>query len=95
MNKEFFFHFECSEGQDHLEKSREIIRKLQEDKKRLSDEMKQKIESSEQQLEQEKDGLVEELKRGKAAAIALMQVLYIDLFSCRHIFMGFSFQVFH
>ena len=60
--------------QEQLEKAREIIKRLKEEKKQLVEEMKQKMQSTEQAMEEEKEKLVQELSRGKAAAIALMQV---------------------
>lgn len=60
--------------QEQLEKAREIIKRLKEEKKQLAEEMRQKMQSTEQAMEEEKEKLVQELSRGKAAAIALMQV---------------------
>ena len=61
-------------AQEQLEKSREIINKLSDEKKNLAEQMKEKLESSERSLEDERETLMEELKRGKAAALSLMQV---------------------
>ena len=62
---------------EQLEKSREIIRRLKEDKKQVTESMQQHLESSEQSIEQEKETLIQELKRGKAAALQLMQVCVV------------------
>ena len=40
----------------------------------MSEEMSNKIKSSEQSLEEERENLMLELKRGKSAALGLMQV---------------------
>ncbi|XP_055959282.1 golgin subfamily A member 4 [Patella vulgata] len=56
-------------GQDHLEKSRDIIKRLKDEKK----ELEEKFDILEQNMEEEKSKLVQELSRGKAAAIALIQ----------------------
>ncbi len=62
-----------------MEKSRGIIKKVQEEKKKMSDEMEEKLVSSEKTLDEERESLMHELKRGKAAALALMQVCVIVL----------------
>ena len=61
-------------AQEQLEKSREVISKLTDEKKSLAEQMKEKFETSERSLEDERETLMVELKRGKAAALALMQV---------------------
>lgn len=57
-----------------MEKSREIIRKLNEEKSHLEEEMRQKIENSEHSLEREKDSELQELRRGKKEALQVLQV---------------------
>ena len=66
-------------GQEQLEKAREIIKRLKDDKEKLSEEMSTKIKSSEQSLEEERENLMLELKRGKSAALGLMQVAHFFL----------------
>ncbi|XP_060588973.1 golgin subfamily A member 4-like [Ruditapes philippinarum] len=58
---------------DQLEKSREIIKRLKDDRKRLIDEYEEKLRGREDQMETEKEKLVQEISRGKSAAITLMQ----------------------
>ena len=57
-----------------MEKSREIMRRLKEEKRQLEDEMKTRIDVSVGKLEEEREGEVQELKRGKVEALRLMQV---------------------
>ena len=47
---------------------------MKDERKQMSEQMQQKLETSEQSIEQEKETLIQELKRGKAAALQLMQV---------------------
>ena len=61
-------------GQEQLEKAREIIKKLQEEKKKLTEEIKTQVEVTEKVSDEERDQLIQELKRAKAAALELMQV---------------------
>ena len=63
-----------SPDQEQLEKAREIIKRLKEEKRQQMEEMGNKLQNTEQAMEEEKEKLVQELSRGKAAAIALMQV---------------------
>jgi hypothetical protein len=65
---------------DQLEKSREIIKRLKDDRKRLIDEYEEKLRGREDQMETEKEKLVQEISRGKSAAITLMQVRVFVLF---------------
>ena len=57
-----------------MEKSREIIRQLKEEKRLLDEEMKTRIDVSVGKLEEEREGEIQELKRGKIEALRLMQV---------------------
>ena len=59
---------------DHLEKSRDIIKRLKSEKQQLQEEMTARISSSEQTLESEKDSEIQELRRGKVEALHVMQV---------------------
>ena len=63
-------------GQEQLEKAREIVKKLQEEKKKLMEEIKTQVEVTEKVSDEERDQLIQELKRAKAAALELMQVKY-------------------
>ncbi len=70
-------------GQEQLTKAREIIKRLQEEKKKLTDEIKTQVEVTEKVSDEERDKLVQELKRAKAAALELMQVKLLHiLFAC-------------
>ncbi|XP_041365531.1 golgin subfamily A member 4-like isoform X2 [Gigantopelta aegis] len=60
-------------GQEQLDKSREIIKKLNEEKKQIKSDMEAKLLAAEQSLEDEKQNLIQEIKRGKTEAIHLMQ----------------------
>lgn len=51
---------------------------MKDDRKRLIDEYEEKIRGREEQLETEKESLVQEISRGKSAAISLMQVSGLD-----------------
>ena len=59
---------------EQLEKSREIIKRLNEEKKKIVHEMEEKLRKTEDDMEVEKERLVQEVSRGKSAAITLMQV---------------------
>ena len=59
---------------DHLEKSREIIKRLKDEKRQLEAGVQERITSSEQSLENEKDSEIQELRRGKVEALQVMQV---------------------
>ena len=59
---------------DHLEKSREIIKRLKDEKRQLEAGVQERISSSEQSLESEKDAEIQELRRGKVQALQVMQV---------------------
>lgn len=61
-------------GGEQLEQSREVIRKLNEEKSHLEQEMRQRIENSETTLEREKDSELQELRRGKVEALRVLQV---------------------
>ena len=61
-------------GTEQLEKSREIIKRLKEEKKRVVEEMEEKLVKAEDDMETEKEKLVQEVSRGKSAAITLLQV---------------------
>ena len=61
---------------EHLEKSREIIKRLKEEKKQIVIDMEEKLRQAEDQAEVEKDKLVQEVSRGKSAAISLLQVCF-------------------
>ena len=50
------------------------MRRLKEEKKQLEEEMKTRIDVSVGKLEEEREGEVQELKRGKVEALRLMQV---------------------
>ncbi|GAB1603388.1 golgin subfamily A member 4-like isoform X3 [Argonauta hians] len=58
---------------EQLEKSREIIKQLKEEKKRTVIQLEDKLKHSEKAMEEEKANLVQELSRGKALAISLVQ----------------------
>ena len=67
---------------EQLEKSREIIKRLKEEKKKIVVEMDERLRQAEDNAEVEKDKLVQEVSRGKSAAITLLQVgdrFYITL----------------
>jgi predicted DNA-binding transcriptional regulator YafY len=64
----------CVSAQDQLQKSREIIKRLQEEKKTLQQEMQEKLQSSERSIEEDKEEMIQELRRGRTAALQLMQV---------------------
>ena len=59
---------------EQLEKSREIIKRLKEEKKKIVMEMDERLRQAEDNAEVEKDKLVQEVSRGKSAAISLLQV---------------------
>ena len=59
---------------EQLEKSREIIKRLKEEKKQIVAEMEERLRQAEDDAEVEKDKLVQEVSRGKSAAITLLQV---------------------
>ena len=59
---------------EQLEKSREIIKRLNEEKKKIVHEMEEKLRKTDDDMEVEKERLVQEVSRGKSAAITLMQV---------------------
>ena len=61
---------------EQLEKSREIIKRLKEEKKQIVVDMEEKLRQAEDQAEVEKDKLVQEVSRGKSAAISLLQVCF-------------------
>ena len=61
-------------GQEQLNKSREIIRRLQEEKRSIQEEMERRLESSERSIEEDKEEMIQELRRGRTAALQLMQV---------------------
>lgn len=61
-------------GSEQLEKSREIIKQLKEEKKQAVAELEEKLSHAEKTMEEEKSNLVQELSRGKALAISLIQV---------------------
>ena len=62
---------------EQLEKSREVIKRLQEEKKRFVEESREKIQEAEQTLEEEKGVLLQELSRGKQAALSLLNVSHV------------------
>ena len=64
----------CFSGTEQLEKSREIIKRLKEEKRRVVEEMEEKLVKAEDDMETEKEKLVQEVSRGKSAAITLLQV---------------------
>ncbi len=70
-------------GAEQLEKAREIIKRLNEEKKKLAEELKTRVEMTEKTSDEEREALMLELKRGKAAALELMQVstTYVDYYS--------------
>ena len=59
---------------ENLGKSREIIRKVKEDKKNAILEMEERIKHAEKTIEEEKENLVQELSRAKAAAVLCLKV---------------------
>lgn len=61
-------------GQEKLEKSREIIKRLKEEKKQVIAESEEKIKQAEKMIEEEKENLIQELSRAKAAAVTCLQV---------------------
>ncbi|CAE1254672.1 GOLGA4 [Acanthosepion pharaonis] len=61
------------QGSEQLEKSREIIKQLKEEKKQAVAELEEKLSHAEKTMEEEKSNLVQELSRGKALAISLIQ----------------------
>ncbi|XP_036362294.1 golgin subfamily A member 4 isoform X4 [Octopus sinensis] len=58
---------------EQLEKSREIIKQLKEEKKQAIIQLEDKLKHAEKTMEEEKENLVQELSRGKALAISLVQ----------------------
>lgn len=71
----------CFSAKDHLEKSREIIKRLKDERRdveaQLSEaraQMEQRLSDSQQNLESEKDEEIKELRRGKVEALQVMQV---------------------
>lgn len=80
-------------GKEQLDKAREVIKKLKDEKSNAVEEMSAKIKAAEQGLEEERENLMQELKRGKSAALNLMQVIItvtwmdtylIPAFCCYH-----------
>jgi len=61
-------------GQERLEKSKEAIRRLTEEKKHLEEESRLKLENSERNLEQVRASELQELRRGKVEALQVLQV---------------------
>lgn len=59
---------------EQLEKSREIIKRLKAEKQEAVAELEGKLRDREDVMEKEKETLVQEVSRGKSAAITLMQV---------------------
>ena len=59
---------------EQLEKSREIIKRLKAEKQQAVSELEGQLREREDVMEQEKESLVQEVSRGKSAAISLMQV---------------------
>ena len=59
---------------EQLEKARDIMRKLKEDKRKAIEQAEEKIRSTEASLEEEKERMLTELKRGKSEAFSVMQV---------------------
>ena len=64
--------------QEQLEKAREIIKRLKDEKKRAAEEAAEKIQVAEKAIEEEKEMLMQDLSRGKKEAIALVQVIVIQ-----------------
>lgn len=72
--------------QEQLEKAREIIKRLKEEKRRLAEEMNEKLKTTELSMEDEKEKLVQELSRGKAAAVTLLQVFVESIYQhCKNV----------
>ena len=66
---------------DHLEKSRDIIKRLKDERRdveaQLSDvraEMERRLSDSQQSIDTEKDEEIKELRRGKVEALQILQV---------------------
>jgi hypothetical protein len=69
--------FKCV-GKEHLEKSRDIIKRLKDEKRQHEEEMNERLASSEQSFESEKDSEIQELRRGKVEALQVMQVKFFS-----------------
>lgn len=63
-----------------MEKSREIIKQLKEEKNQSIVQLEDKLKHAEKTMEEEKENLVQELSRGKALAISLVQVEQLLIF---------------
>ena len=77
----FFFLFLWFLAVDHLEKSRDIIKRLKDERRdveaQLSDvraEMERRLSDSQQSIDTEKDEEIKELRRGKVEALQILQV---------------------
>ncbi|OPL20301.1 golgin 4 subfamily a member, partial [Mytilus galloprovincialis] len=60
-------------SQETLEKSREIIKRLKDEKKQVVVESEERIKQAEKTIEEEKENLIQELSRAKAAAVTCLQ----------------------
>ena len=60
--------------QETLDKSREIIKKLKDEKKQIIIESEDRIKQAEKTIEEEKENLIHELSRAKTAAVSCLQV---------------------
>lgn len=69
---------------EQLEKSREIIKRLKAEKQEAVAELEGKLRDREDVMEKEKETLVQEVSRGKSAAITLMQVWWKSVLLCRN-----------
>ena len=61
---------------EQLEKSRDIIKQLKEEKNKIVQELESKIQERDDQIELKKEKLVHEIALGRSAAIKVMQVKY-------------------
>ncbi|BFZ01352.1 hypothetical protein BsWGS_04391 [Bradybaena similaris] len=60
-------------NQEQLEKARNIMRRLKEDKRLAIEQAEERIRQAEQSMEEEKEKMLIDLKRGKAEAFSVMQ----------------------
>ena len=87
---------ECSKfasyfpAKEQLEKSRDIIKRLQEDKKRVMQEAREKVEKAEQNFDEERQSFIQDLSRGKAEAIKLLKVSIQPFIRCPLKWLGFQ-----
>ena len=64
----------CNLAHETLEKSREVFKRLKDEKQKLQTEMEEKLKQTEKAMEEEKENLVQELSRAKQTAVSCLQV---------------------